>query len=119
MESLQFNMAKLPIWIQLGNISLELFTKRGISYIVNAIGNPFYMDTITVSQQRLAFTKVYVEVEAAKDIPKSIEVKRRNGSIISVKVDISWMPMKCSTCSIFGHCDKECPKKLMQATTRV
>ena len=26
MKSLEFNMAKLPIWIQLGNIPLELFT---------------------------------------------------------------------------------------------
>ena len=27
MRSLEFNMAKLPIWIQLGNIPLELFTQ--------------------------------------------------------------------------------------------
>ena len=119
MESLQLNMAKLPIWIQLGNIPLELFTQRGISYIASAIGNPLYMDRITASQQRLAFAKVCVEVEAAKDIPKIIEVERRNGSIIPVGVEIPWMPMKCSTCCIFGHCDKECPRKLVQATARV
>ena len=54
MESLEFNMETLPIWIHLGNVPLELFTKNGLSYIASAIGNPLYMDRITATQQRLA-----------------------------------------------------------------
>ncbi|XVE67823.1 hypothetical protein DITRI_Ditri09bG0019400 [Diplodiscus trichospermus] len=75
MRSLEFNMAKLPVWIQLGNIPLELFTKTGISYIVSALGNPLYMDRITANQQRLSFAKVCVEIEASMTIPDSIIVE--------------------------------------------
>ena len=50
MKSLEFDMAKLLVWIQLGNILLELFFQKGINYIANAISNPFYMDRITASQ---------------------------------------------------------------------
>ena len=43
MRSLDFNMAKLPIRVHLGNIPLELFSHKGISYIISVLGNPVYM----------------------------------------------------------------------------
>ena len=49
MRSLEFNMARLPIWLHLSNIPLELFTQRGISYIASAVRNPLYMDRITAN----------------------------------------------------------------------
>ena len=79
MGEMEFNMAKLPIWVHLRNIPLELFSQRGISYIASGIGNPLYMDKITISQQRLAFAKVCIELEAGMEVPRSIEVELRNG----------------------------------------
>ena len=118
MRSLEFNMAKLPIWIQLENIPLELFTQAGISYIASALGNPLYMDRITASQKRLAFAKVCVEIEASKEIPSSIGVALRNG-IVQVNVITPWLPMKCSTCCVFGHGDKFCPQKTESVPEKV
>ncbi|XVF34325.1 hypothetical protein REPUB_Repub18cG0049800 [Reevesia pubescens] len=90
---------------------MELFTKCGLSYISSALGVPLYMDHITATQQRLAYAKVYVEVDASFIIPCSIPVTLRNGSIISVAVHVPWMPQKCSCCCIFGHADSSCPRK--------
>ena len=87
MKSLEFDMTRLPVWIQLGNIPLELFTQKGISYIASAIGNPLYMDRITASQQRLAFAKVCVEIEVSMEMVRSIEVEVRNGSTVHVMVE--------------------------------
>ena len=70
MEMLEFNMEKLPIWIHLGNVPLKLFNQKGLSYIASAIGNPLYMDRITVGQQRLAFAKICVKIGASIEIPK-------------------------------------------------
>ena len=109
--SLEFNMEKLPIWIQMGNIPLELFTQRGISYLASTLGNPLYTDRITANQQRLAYAKVCVEVSASQAIPRSIEVELRNGKTAVVYVEVPWMPVKCAQCQIFGHGDKMCPKK--------
>ncbi|XVE62457.1 hypothetical protein DITRI_Ditri06bG0119600 [Diplodiscus trichospermus] len=45
MTKLQFDMSKIPIyWIQLENVPLELFTRKGLSYIASAVGRAFYMD---------------------------------------------------------------------------
>ena len=114
-----FNMSKMPMWIHLGNLPLELFTKNGLSYLASALGNPLYMDRITANQQRLAFAKICVEVDASMEIPKFIEVKRRNGSMITIFVDVPWWPSKCSHCRIFGHVDRSCPKKANIASTKV
>ncbi|XVE73548.1 hypothetical protein DITRI_Ditri11bG0127300 [Diplodiscus trichospermus] len=96
LRSLEFNMAKLPIWVKLGNILLELFTQKGISYISSALGNPLYMDRFTAGQQRLAFAKVCIEIDAKVVIPKIIDVILRDGTIGQIYVDIPWMPLKCS-----------------------
>ena len=50
MKTLEFNMAKLSVWIQLDNIPFELFTQKGLSDIASALGIPFYMDKITAQQ---------------------------------------------------------------------
>ena len=111
MRTLDFNMAKLPLWIQLSNIPLELFTQRGIGYIASALGNSLYMDRITANKQRVAYAKVCIEVEACKEVPRNVEVVLKDGTVISVFVEVPWMPAKCSQCGIFGHNDKGCPSK--------
>ena len=119
MESLEFNMEKLPIWIHLGNVPLELFTKNGLSYIASAIGNPLYMDRITATQQRLAFAKICVEIDVSTDIPRFIEVRRRNGELINISVEVPWWPQKCTKCCIYGHVDRNCPKKIKVPAAKV
>ena len=46
------------------------------------------MDRIIASRQRLAFAKICVKDEASMDILRSIEMEMKDGSIISISVDI-------------------------------
>ena len=96
MRSLDFNMAKLQLRIQLSNIPLELFTQKGINYITSVLGNPLYMDCITTNQQRVAYAKVCIEIEVGLDVPRSIKVELKDGSVVSVYVEVPCMPAKCS-----------------------
>ena len=73
----------------------------------------------TASQQRLAFAKICVEVEALRVIPRTIEVKMKEGSVVSVVVDIPWYPQRCSQCETFGHGEKLCPKTKEAAPAKV
>ena len=112
-------MKKLPVWIHLRNVPLELFTQKGLSYIASVLGNPLYMDRITANKQRLAFAKICVEIEASLEIPKIIELEMGNGSIVSAHVEVPWYPPKCSRCSIIGHIDKACPYKPVETVAKV
>ena len=85
-------MEKPPIWIHLSNISLELFTQKGLSYIASAVGISLYTDWIIASQERLAFAKIYVEIETIMEIPRFIEVGMQDGSVVIVYVHVSWYP---------------------------
>ena len=50
------------------------------------------MDRITASQKRMAFAKVCVEVEAKMDIPRFIKVEMKDGSRVSVNIEVPWYP---------------------------
>ena len=102
----------------IGEHSFGIIFTKGISYIANTLGNPLYMDRITAFQQRLAFAKMCVQIEASMEVPRSIEVALKNGTV-HVNVVISWLPMKCSTCCVFGHGDKFCPQKTESVPVKV
>ena len=89
-----------------------MFSQRDISYIANGLLNPFYMDRINAYQQRLAFARVCVEMDAAVKVPRNVEIMLRNGNTVNVNVTIPWMPLKCSHCKIFGHDSKVCLEKI-------
>ncbi|KAK8631504.1 hypothetical protein V6N13_028289 [Hibiscus sabdariffa] len=108
LPKLDFDLACMPVWIQLFNVPLELFSRRGLSYIASGIGKPLYMDSVTASRERLEFAKVCVEVAAGARIPRVIPVKMNDQSIVAVRVKIPWMPASCSHCKLFGHSDKLC-----------
>ncbi|KAK8685730.1 hypothetical protein V6N13_124766 [Hibiscus sabdariffa] len=112
LKSLNFNLRKLPIWIHLLNIPLELFTGVGLSYTSSALGYPLYMDSVTSSKSRLAFAKVCVEVDADRILPRTLSVQLRDGSIASIGVFVLWMPCRCFHCKTFAHYDKMCPKQV-------
>ncbi|KAL4279069.1 hypothetical protein GQ457_03G007180 [Hibiscus cannabinus] len=109
LKRLDFDLAKMPVWVQLFNVPLELFSRKGLSYISSALGVPLYMDSITASRERLEFAKVCIEVDAGRRLPRSIPVKLQDKTIVFVSVKIPWMPSSCSQCNTFGHSEKFCP----------
>ncbi|KAK8577610.1 hypothetical protein V6N13_027879 [Hibiscus sabdariffa] len=108
LRRLDFDLKKIPVWVQLYNVPLKLFSRRGLSYIASAIGVPLYMDTITASKGKLEFAKVCIEIEVGARFPKVIPVQLRDGTIVSVTVHIPWSPPSCSKCQVFGHLDRAC-----------
>ncbi|KAK8704078.1 hypothetical protein V6N13_047711 [Hibiscus sabdariffa] len=108
LRKLDFDLARMPVWVQLYNVPLELYSRCGLSYIASAIGYPLYMDSITTSKERLEFTKVCVEIAAGARIPRVVSVQLRDKSVTTVKVSVPWMPACCSKCKTFGHTVSAC-----------
>lgn len=107
MEGLEFGLARIPVWVQLTDIPLELFHKRGIGYIASALGFPLYMDQVTANLERLAYARVCVEIDASTEIPDFIEVEMVEGRVIHIFVKVPWKPLKCSISKIYGHSDRD------------
>lgn len=53
----EFDMIRMPIWVPLSNVPLELFTQEGLGYIASAIGNPLYMDRVTANKRKACLCK--------------------------------------------------------------
>ncbi|KAK8700198.1 hypothetical protein V6N13_018601 [Hibiscus sabdariffa] len=81
LKRLDFDLCRMPIWIQLFNVPLELYNRKGLSYISSALGMPLYMDSITASKECLQFAKVCVEIEAGSKLPSTIDVVMKDRSI--------------------------------------
>ncbi|XVF72304.1 hypothetical protein PTKIN_Ptkin12aG0110100 [Pterospermum kingtungense] len=118
-EVLELNWSKVPIWVHLKGVPLELFTRRGIGYLASVLGVPLYMDRFTAERKRLEYARVCIELDVNKEIPGFIEAVRRNGSIVTVEVVVPWLPAKCEECQVFGHSAKACSKKSVRPVTQI
>ncbi|XP_039068832.1 uncharacterized protein LOC120215148 [Hibiscus syriacus] len=107
-KKLDFDLSVMPVWFHLYNAPLELYSRKGLSYISSALGNPLYMDSITASRKRLEYAKVCVEIIAGFRIPEEVNVALKNGSLATIKVFVPWLPKSCSCCRTFGHLANRC-----------
>ncbi|KAE8720432.1 Homocysteine S-methyltransferase 2 [Hibiscus syriacus] len=87
LKRLSFSLSKIPVWVHLFNVPLELFSRTGLSYIASAIGIPISTDTITATKSRLEFAKVCIEIGVKDVIPKLIEVVLKDGQTTSINVE--------------------------------
>ncbi|XP_039017080.1 uncharacterized protein LOC120147904 [Hibiscus syriacus] len=100
MQRLNFDLSRLPLWIHLYNVPLELYSREGLSYIVSALGVPLTMDSITASKTRLEYAKVCIEIGAKEDIPETVEVILANGKTSKIFVEVPWFPYRCRNVSL-------------------
>ncbi|XP_039020001.1 uncharacterized protein LOC120151688 [Hibiscus syriacus] len=112
LRKLDFDLKRMPVWVHLYNVPLELFSRVGLSYIASAVGNPLYMDSVTASKDRLEFAKVCVEVEAGAVIPEVIHIVLRDGSFAKIRVYAPWFPKICLQCNTFGRLASSCAEVL-------
>ncbi|XP_039009969.1 uncharacterized protein LOC120138595 [Hibiscus syriacus] len=110
LKELQFDLIRMPIWIHLYNVPLELFSRRGLSYIASAGGRPLHMDSVTAAREKLEYAQVCIEITDGSSIQDRIDVVLNDESVASIRVSVPWMPSSCTDCGRFGHSVKLCPR---------
>nr|GEU85616.1 hypothetical protein [Tanacetum cinerariifolium] len=71
---------KMPVWVKINNVPLEAWSVKEISALASGLGKPILMDTMIAKMCHkgigsLEFARVLVEIDAAKDLKKEIEIQ--------------------------------------------
>ncbi|KAK8586074.1 hypothetical protein V6N13_130600 [Hibiscus sabdariffa] len=104
------------VWIRLWHVPLELYIVHGVGYLASALGKPLYTkytDKASTIRLSLEYAKICVEVSVVSCLPASILVDIGNGNVVSIGVELVYVPHHCSHCLIFCHYDEKCSKKVV------
>ncbi|XP_010534689.1 PREDICTED: proline-rich receptor-like protein kinase PERK2 [Tarenaya hassleriana] len=80
------------------NISAELYSLKGISYIASGIGEPLHTERMRVDPSSVGEACVKVEIQLGSTLPDLVEIEDDKGGIIGIKVNYAWIPPRCLTC---------------------
>ncbi|VFQ98411.1 unnamed protein product, partial [Cuscuta campestris] len=64
----------LPVWVQLHNVPLQLWSEEGIGMLASKVGKPLRTDLVTKQQGKGGFCRVLVEVDFSKQPVTHFEV---------------------------------------------
>ncbi|KAK1411734.1 hypothetical protein QVD17_32420 [Tagetes erecta] len=112
---------KIPMWVTLKNLPLELWNTKCICQIVSCIGKPLTFDYITTDKCAklngvAGFARVLVEVSAKNELPEYVKtvypaIGEIMGGSLNILVEYQQHPARCSHCCVFGHSLDNCKVK--------
>ena len=82
---------------------------------MKAIGNSLgkYIDKAELKPPMLSCTRICVEVDLEKGLPKAINLNMEGWKHLQT-VDYEQIPFKCKVCHEYGHFSKTCKKKTQE-----
>ncbi|GKC36569.1 hypothetical protein Tco_1048953 [Tanacetum coccineum] len=109
-----------PVWVKFQHVPIVAYSEVGLSLISTQVGKPITLDSYTSnmcvsSWGRNTYARVLIEVSAETELKDELVVAIPKGkdmghSLATVSIEYEWTPPRCSTCMIFGHLSKDCPK---------
>ncbi|KAL2517225.1 Uncharacterized protein Adt_13472 [Abeliophyllum distichum] len=110
-EYFRFNdeeISIMPVWFMLTELPLNFWNPKGLGKIASKIGKPISMDNLTSLRGRLSYARVLIEVDAAKELVRTVNIGLPNGDVYDQKVIFEHEPKFCSFCRTFGHSHSSC-----------
>lgn len=107
------SIRSLPLWVKLPGLKLHLWTKKILSKLASTLGKPICCDVPTARMDRLDYARVCVEMNAGHKFPDLLTLNTPNGKLRQ-KVEYDWLPLKCSICNMFGHCESTCSSNTLK-----
>ncbi|VFQ88789.1 unnamed protein product [Cuscuta campestris] len=97
----------LPVWVQLHNVPLQLWSEEGIGMLASKVGKPLRTDLVTKQQRKGGFCRVLVEVDFSKQPVTHFEVACM-GKTYTQLVVFEEDPKYCFHCKTWNHCPFYC-----------
>ncbi|GAA0177572.1 hypothetical protein LIER_29720 [Lithospermum erythrorhizon] len=69
---------------------------------------PINVDGATSELVRISFARVYIEVDASKELPNKVPLMNERNEEFQQAVIYEYVPPVCKHCSLFGYLDKHC-----------
>ncbi|GJR81781.1 zinc knuckle CX2CX4HX4C containing protein [Tanacetum coccineum] len=120
---LKEELTRIPIWVKLHDVPLQVFEEDGISLIAFFIGKHVMLDSYTSSMcndswGRSSFARCLIEVNSEADLVEAVTIgipSLTGEDFIkeTIHVEYEWRPPRCDECKIFGHVHDQCPKKVV------
>ncbi|XP_061350000.1 uncharacterized protein LOC133295217 [Gastrolobium bilobum] len=108
-------LSKIPVWVQLKNLPLELWNPMALGKILSKVGTPIRTDQLTASMQSVSFARALVEVDVAVDMEYEVRCRLPDGSTFFQSIEYESLPSFCDHCKMTGHNVAKCksvPKKI-------
>ncbi|KAL2533177.1 Uncharacterized protein Adt_06528 [Abeliophyllum distichum] len=98
----------MPVWVVLPELPLDFWNPKGLGKIASKIDKPISLDNLTSLRGRLSYARVLIEVDAAKELVRTVNIGLPNGDVYDQKVIFEHEPKFCSFCRTFGHSHSSC-----------
>lgn len=115
MELEAFSTEEFHKWARLRNVPTELWNIEGLGFVASGVDTPLLTDRWTLDQDRLGFSKVFVNVNLSSPPPRTVKVKRPSGELCVMEVQYLIQPLKCQLCGKVGHETEVCRFKIVVA----
>ncbi|KAF8095288.1 hypothetical protein N665_0338s0041 [Sinapis alba] len=102
--------SSVPLWVQLKNVPMNMFSWKGLSFATSPIGVPVKLHPDTALCKDFKVAKVFVKADLTKALPRSMNFKFQ-GKDTLIEFSYPWLPTKCTTCGKWGHSEKVCLKQ--------
>lgn len=107
--------ASIPVSFKFGNVPLVFCTREGMEDFGSLIVNPLYLDSATISMRVSPFARICIEIQANKDVPKSVFFYLVGKEALKLEVELSWKAPPFTKCEIYGHSTSKCPQSSARA----
>ncbi|KAH1241965.1 putative ribonuclease H protein [Glycine max] len=96
-------LSKIPVWVKLKNLPLDLWNPQALGKILSKIGSPIRSDHLTTSKGSISFARALVEVDASLELIDEVRFRLPTGKTFVQKIEYENRPSFCTHCKMIGH----------------
>nr|XP_016466283.1 PREDICTED: uncharacterized protein LOC107789027 [Nicotiana tabacum]XP_016466284.1 PREDICTED: uncharacterized protein LOC107789027 [Nicotiana tabacum] len=93
----------IPLWVRFPNLPINCWSMKALRKIGSTLGNPVYADECTTGSIRISYTRMLIEMNITKPLPRSVKLQDPKGRLILQEVTYDWEPKYCTKCLKIGH----------------
>ncbi|KAL5169644.1 Transposon TX1 uncharacterized protein [Glycine soja] len=96
-------LSKIPVWVKLRNLPLELWNPQALGKILSKIGSPIRSDHLIASKGSISFARALVEVDTSLELIDEVRFRLPTGKTFVQKIEHEKRPSFCTHCKMIGH----------------